>query len=224
MKIEIWSDVICPFCYIGKAQLETALAQVGADATIEHRAFRLSPEEAVTPVTTMLARKYGMSPTQVEASQRNVTAMAAQAGLEFHLESTMSGDTTAAHRLLLLAADKGVQPELLARLYRAYFTEGGNIFDAGTLLDLAAASGLEREEAERALSSAEMTARVAADQRTAQTFGVQGVPFVVIDRKIAVSGAQGVPNFVQALKAAMAQTDTPPPKTDGDSCAVDGCA
>jgi predicted DsbA family dithiol-disulfide isomerase len=222
MKIEIWSDVICPFCYIGKAQLEAALAQTGVEAEIEHRAFRLSPGEVVAPVEAVLARKYGMTPAQVEASQRNVEAMAAQAGLEFHLGGTFSGDTTAAHKLLLLAADKGVQAELLDRLYRAYFTERGNIFDIDKLLGFAVEAGLDRAEADAALDSFTLEARVAADQRTAQNFGVRGVPFVIIDRKIGVSGAQGTPAFIQALQAAIA--DAPGPETlGGDACDVNGC-
>lgn len=221
MKIEIWSDVICPFCYIGKAQLEAALAEIGAEADIEHRAFRLSPDEAVAPVEAVLARKYGMAPAQVEASQRNVEAMAAQAGLEFHLGGTFSGDTTDAHKLLLLAADKGVQATLLDRLYRAYFTERHNIFDRDILLGFAEEAGLDRADAEAALDSFALEARVVADQRTAQGFGVNGVPFVVIDRKFGVSGAQGMPAFIQALQAAIA--DAPKPEiADGDACGVDG--
>lgn len=221
MKIEIWSDVICPFCYIGKAQLEAALAQLGADAEIEHRAFRLSPGESVAPVEAVLARKYGRTPQQIQEMQRGVEAMAAQAGLEFHLGGTFSGDTTDAHKLLLLAADKGAQTALLNRLYRAYFTEQRNIFDRDTLLGFAEEAGLDRAEAESALESPVLAARVAADQRTAQGFGVNGVPFVVIDRKIGVSGAQGTPAFVQALQAAVA--DAPRPvASDGDACGVDG--
>ncbi|HVZ29508.1 MAG TPA: DsbA family oxidoreductase [Asticcacaulis sp.] len=220
MKIEIWSDVICPFCYIGKAQLEAALAELDVDTDIEHRAFRLSPGEPVAPVEAVLARKYGMAPAQVQASQRNVEAMAAQAGLEFHLGGTFSGDTTDAHKLLLLAADKGMQAALLNRLYHAYFTEQRNIFDHDILLGYAEEVGLNRTEAAAALDSAELAARVAADQRTAENFGVRGVPFVVIDRKIGVSGAQGTPAFLQALEAAIA--DAPKPVIDGDTCGVDG--
>jgi predicted DsbA family dithiol-disulfide isomerase len=221
MKIEIWSDVICPFCYIGKAQLEAALAQLGTDAEIEHRAFRLSPNEPVAPVEAVLARKYGRTPQQIQEMQRGVEATAAQAGLEFHLGGIFSGDTTDAHKLLLLAADKGAQTALLKRLYRAYFTEQRNIFDRDTLLGFAEDAGLDRAEAEAALDSPVLAARVAADQRTAQGFGVTGVPFVVIDRKIGVSGAQGTPAFLQALQAAIA--DAPKPVTsDGDACGVDG--
>ncbi len=221
MKIEIWSDVICPFCYIGKTQLEAALAEVSADATIEHRAYRLMPGDSVKPVEEMFATRYGQSPDQAQASLRNVESMAAQSGLDFHLTGTKTGDTTDAHRLLLLAGDRGLQAQALDGLYRAYFTDTRDVFDRSVLLDIAAEAGLDRAETLAALDSAEMRARVEADQRTAQTFGVRGVPFVVIDRKIAVSGAQGTENFVKALQAAIAQA--PAPETDGDACSVDGC-
>lgn len=222
MHIEIWSDVICPFCYIGKTQLEAALKEAGADATIEHRAFRLSPGEATGPTVDMLAKKYGQTPQQAEANMRGVEGAAAREGLRFNLAGTLSGDTLDAHKLLILACDKGVQPQVLDRFYRAYFSETRNIFDRASLLDLAAEAGLDRAEAEAALASPELASRVAADQRTAQTFGVRGVPFVVIDRKFAVSGAQGTANFVKALEAALA--DAPKPvETSGAACDINGC-
>jgi len=222
MHIEIWSDVICPFCYIGKTQLEAALAEVGAQATIEHKAFRLMPGDPVSTVEDMFARKYGQTPEQAQASKRNVEGTAAQAGLEFHITGTKVGDTTDAHKLLILAGDKGVQLPLLNRLYRAYFTETRDIFKRETLLELAVETGLDRQEAEAALDSAELKARVEADQRTAQNFNVRGVPFVVIDRKIAVSGAQGRPYFVGALRSAIANQPAQR-KPAGGVCDVDGC-
>jgi predicted DsbA family dithiol-disulfide isomerase len=218
MKIEIWSDVICPFCYIGKTQLEAALAETGLEAEIEHRAFRLMPGEAPYPIEEMFARRYGQSPEQAVASMRNVETMAAGQGLEFHIPGTKAGDTTDAHKLLILAGDRGVQIELLNALYKAYFTDNRDVFDRGVLLAIAEEAGLDRVDAEKALASEELKARVAADQRTAETFGVRGVPFVVIDRKIAVSGAQGTANFIKALKTA-----EPTPATDGDACGIEGC-
>lgn len=222
MHIEIWSDVICPFCYIGKTQLEAALNEAGVDAQIEHRAFRLMPGDAVAPVEEMFAKKYGQTPQQAEATMRNVEATAANEGLEFHIAGTLTGDTLDAHKLLILAGDKGVQPQVLNRLYRAYFTETRNVFDRASLLDLATEAGLDRAEAASALDSAELAARVAADQRTAQTFGVRGVPFVVIDRKFAVSGAQGKGNFIKALQAAIAEAPVAV-GDDGAACDINGC-
>ena len=222
MHIEIWSDVICPFCYIGKTQLEAALKEAGVAAQIEHRAFRLMPGDAVAPVEEMFAKKYGQTPQQAVSTMRNVEANAAGEGLEFHIAGTLTGDTLDAHKLLILAGDKGVQPQLLDRLYRAYFTETQNVFNRLTLLDLAVEAGLDRNDAAAALDSAELAARVAADQRTAQTFGVRGVPFVVIDRKFAVSGAQGKDNFVKALQAATAEAPVVV-GNDGAACDINGC-
>jgi predicted DsbA family dithiol-disulfide isomerase len=222
MHIEIWSDVICPFCYIGKTQLEAALKDMGVTAQIEHRAYRLMPGETTAPVEDMFAKKYGQSLQQAQASMRNVEATAASEGLEFHIAGTLTGDTLDAHKLLMLAGDKGLQPQMLSRLYRAYFTETRNVFDRDVLLDLAAEAGLDRTDASHALDSAELAARVAADQRTAQTFGVRGVPFVVIDRKFAVSGAQGKANFVKALQAAIAETPVVA-DSEGAACDINGC-
>lgn len=218
MKIEIWSDVICPFCYIGKTQLEAALAETGLSAEIEHRAFRLMPGETPYPIEEMFARRYGQSPEQARASMASVEAMAAAQGLEFHIPGTKAGDTTDAHKLLILAGDHGVQPQLLNALYKAYFTDSRDVFDRDVLVTIAQEVGLDRAEAEKALTSEELKARVAADQRTAATFNVRGVPFVVIDRKVAVSGAQGTANFVKALLTA-----APAPATDGPACATNGC-
>jgi predicted DsbA family dithiol-disulfide isomerase len=222
MNIEIWSDVICPFCYIGKTHLETALADFPGkeNVTVHHRAFRLMPGEAPTPVEQMLARRYGQSPAQVQASLRNVEGTAAQAGLEFHLEGTWGGDTTDAHVLLALAADKGLEADLLDRLYRAYFTETKSVFDRQSLMALGEEVGLMPDEMQGALDLPDLRARVAADQRQAQMMQVRGVPFVLIDGTFAVSGAQPQA-FRQALDAALKAT---PIVAEGDVCGPDGCA
>lgn len=222
MNIEIWSDVICPFCYIGKTHLKTALARLpeGADVSVHHRAFRLMPGETPAPVEEMFARKYGQSPAQAQASMRNVEAMAAQAGLEFHIPGTFTGDTTDAHVLLALASDKGLEADLLNRLYRAYFTETRNIFDRRTLMAVAEEVGMVPDEMQAALESAELKARVLADQRQAEMMRVRGVPFVLIDGQIAISGAQPPQVFAQALDAAARAA---PVIAEGDACGIDGC-
>ena len=222
MKIEIWSDVICPFCYIGKANLEQALAQTGAEADIVHRAFRLSPGEPVTPTDQMLQRKYGMNAQQVNANLAQVTATAADAGLEFHLTGTLAGDTADAHRLIALAAGKGKQAEAVTALYRAYFTDGRNIFDRATLHAIGAGLGLTAADIDAAFTSSEIDMQIALDQRQAQAIGVRGVPFVVVDGKYAVSGAQPVAAFVQTLQAAAAEA-AKNPVIEGDACGVGGC-
>ena len=222
MKIEIWSDVICPFCYIGKANLEQALAQVGGEADIVHRAFRLSPGEPVVPTDQMLSRKYGMSPQQVTANQAQITATAATAGLEFHLAGTLAGDTTDAHRLIALAVGKGKQAEAVTALYRAYFTDGRNIFDRTVLHEIGAGLGLSAADIDVAFTSSDIDMQIALDQRQAQAIGVRGVPFVVVDGKYAVSGAQPVATFVQTFQAAAVEAAKNPVAAI-DACGIDGC-
>lgn len=222
MKIEIWSDVICPFCYIGKANLEQALAQIGGEADIVHRAFRLSPGEPVIPTDQMLSRKYGLTTQQVTANQASLEARAAEAGLEFHLSGTLAGDTTDAHRLIALAAGKGKQAEAVEHLYRAYFTDGRNIFDRAVLHEIGAEIGLTATDIDAAFTSSEIDMQIALDQRQAQSIGVRGVPFVVVDGKYAVSGAQPVSAFVQTFQAAAAEA-AKNPVIAGDACGIDGC-
>ncbi|CAM3267817.1 DsbA family oxidoreductase [Asticcacaulis taihuensis] len=217
MKIEIWSDVICPFCYIGKAELETALKQWGGEADISHRSFRLSPGQTVIPTDLMLQQKYGMSPQQVSANQAQVTARAAQAGLEFHLDGTLAGDTTDAHRLIALAQGHGKQTEAVDRLYRAYFTDGRNIFDRAVLHEIGAELGLAAADIDAAFTSSDIDMSIALDQRQAQVYGVHGVPFVVVDGKYAVSGAQPVAAFLQTLQAAETEAKKNP-VVEGDAC------
>jgi len=223
MNIEIWSDVICPFCYIGKTNLEKALADFpgAADVTIHHRAFRLMPGDAPYPVEQMFARRYGQSPAQAQASLRNVESVAAQAGLEFHLDGTWCGDTTDAHVLLAQTADKGLEADLLNRLYHAYFTENRSVFDRTSLMALAEEVGLYPDEMQAALESPERRAQVAADQRQAEMMRVRGVPFVLIDGQFAVSGAQPPQVFRQALDAA---AQAAPIAAEGEVCGPDGCA
>jgi predicted DsbA family dithiol-disulfide isomerase len=222
MKIEIWSDVICPFCYIGKANLEQALEQFGGEAQITHRAFRLSPGEPVIPTDQMLSRKYGLTTQQVTANQASLEARAAEAGLEFHLGGTLAGDTTDAHRLIALAAGKGRQAEAVEHLYRAYFTDGRNIFDRAVLHEIGAELGLTSADIDAAFTSSEIDMQIALDQRQAQSIGVRGVPFVVVDGKYAVSGAQPVAAFVQTFQAAAAEA-LKNPVVEGDACGIDGC-
>ncbi|MBW8879834.1 MAG: DsbA family oxidoreductase [Asticcacaulis sp.] len=219
MRIDIWSDVICPFCYIGKANLETALAEAGVQAELVHHAFRLMPGDAPYPVEQMFARRYGQGPAQAAQSLRNVEATAARSGLEFHLDGTLCGDTTDAHKLLALAADKGLQITVLERFYRAYFTENRNVFDREVLMDLGSEAGLDRDDMLAAFASPDLAARVEADQQQAQSLNVRGVPFFVIGNRIAVSGAQPPSAFSEALKF-VAAADAP---QEGQTCGPDSC-
>ncbi|MDI7776103.1 DsbA family oxidoreductase [Asticcacaulis sp. EMRT-3] len=216
MRIDIWSDVVCPFCYIGKASLEQALSEAGVKAEIVHRAFRLQPGEVPQPVDDMLARKYGLTGAAAEAQQQRVTDMAAQFGLDFRLADTLIGDTLDAHKLLVLSAEKGVQDRLLSALYRAYFTDHQNIFDRETLLAIGAEAGLTPDDIQAALTSAEIAARVSDDEALARANGVRGVPFFVIDGQYALSGAQPPAAFADVFRRVQ-------PVAEGRVCGPDNC-
>jgi predicted DsbA family dithiol-disulfide isomerase len=195
MQIEIWSDVVCPWCYLGKRRLETALAGFAGRDEVEvvYRSFELDPgadRATTTPTVELLATKYGMTRQQAEDAQRQMEQRAHQDGLTFAMADLRSGNTRDAHRLLHLAKVRGVQAELAERLHRAYFTESRSVFDPESLADLAVDAGLDRAEAQAVLAGTDYDDAVAEDEALARTFGANGVPFFVIDRKYAVSGAQ----------------------------------
>jgi len=209
MQVEIWSDVVCPWCYLGKRRFEHALAgfEYRDEVEVVYRSFELDP--TIAPGTTqatvdMLARKYGMSLAQAHDAQRQMEQRAAGDGLEFRMDGLRSGNTRDAHRLLHLAKEHGKEPELVERLHRAYFTEQTSVFDAETLADLAVEVGLDRADAEKVLATDAYADAVEADERTARELGATGVPFFVIDRRYGVSGAQPVDVLRQALERAYA--------------------
>jgi len=209
MRVEIWSDVVCPWCYLGKRRFEQALEgfEHRDEVEVVFRSFELDP--TITPGTTeatvdMLARKYGMSLAQAHDAQRQMEQRAAGDGLEFRMDGLRSGNTRDAHRLLHLAKEHGKEPELVERLHRAYFTEQTSVFDADTLADLAVEVGLDRADAEKVLATDAYADAVESDERTARELGASGVPFFVIDRRYGVSGAQPVDVLRQALERAYA--------------------
>src|SRR3981081_693965 len=187
MKIEIWSDVVCPWCYIGKRRFESALAQFSHrdDVEVMWRSFELDPSAPALRTgdnAERLAAKYGMSQQQAIDSQDRLTQMAAQEGLAFRFDLSQSGNTFDAHRLLHLAAEHGLQDDAKERLFRAYFSEGEPIGDAETLVRLVAEVGVPSAEAQAVLASAKYTEEVRADEREATELGINGVPFFVVDR------------------------------------------
>jgi predicted DsbA family dithiol-disulfide isomerase len=211
MQVEIWSDVVCPWCYLGKRQFEQALAGFAhrGEVAVTYRSFELDPAAppgVTTPTVDVLASKYGMSAAQAHDAQRQMEERAAQRGLTFRMDGLRSGSTRDAHRLLHLAKARGRQAELAERLHRAYFTEHGSVFDAASLADLAAAAGLDRAEAQAVLAGDEYAHDVDADEQMARSLGVTGVPFFVIDRRYAVSGAQPPEVLAAALDRAWAET------------------
>jgi predicted DsbA family dithiol-disulfide isomerase len=205
LTVEIWSDIVCPWCYIGKRRFEAALAEFPHDVEYTWRSFELDP--GAPPVrehsaAEHLASKYGMSVEQAEASHAQMTELAAQEGLEYHFDTARGGNSFDAHRLLHLAAAHGKQDEAKERLMRAYFTEGVAIGDREALVALAADIGLDPDQARTVLDGDEYADAVRADELLAQRIGIQGVPFFVLNRRYGVSGAQPAAVLVQALEKA----------------------
>lgn len=195
MKVEIWSDVVCPWCYVGKRNLEAALAEFphADQVEIEWRSFELDPTTPARVELSMdevLERKYGMSPEQASTANAQMTTLAASVGLDYHLDRVQIGNTFDAHRLLHLAAASGVGGALKERLLRAYFTEGRSVSDHGSLAELAAEVGLDPARVSEVLASDDYAADVRADEARAVELGSTGVPFFVLDGRFAVPGAQ----------------------------------
>jgi predicted DsbA family dithiol-disulfide isomerase len=195
VKIEIWSDVVCPWCYVGKRNLEAALAGFPhADRlTVEWRSFELDPTTPRRVDRTMdevLERKYGMSPDEASAANRRMTALAAGVGLEYHLDRVRIGNTFDAHRLIHLAGSVGLAGAMKERLLAAYFTEGRSISDPVELVELAGEVGIDRDRATEVLGGDEFAAEVRADEARATELGCTGVPFIVVDERFAIPGAQ----------------------------------
>ena len=228
MTVEIWSDVVCPFCYIGKRRFEEALQQFNQKENVEivWRSFQLDPDGQPAPGTGLnqyLAERKGISLEEAKRMNDYVTQTAADAGLQFQLEKAIIGNTFNAHRLLHLAKEKAVQNEVKEALLKAYFTEGKNISDQSVLLNIATTAGINTDEANALLNSNEHASDVFADQQRAQQIGVRGVPFFVFNNKYAVSGAQATKVFAEVLqKAGEEEQPVTVLATDNAACAVDG--
>jgi predicted DsbA family dithiol-disulfide isomerase len=207
MAVEVWSDVVCPWCCIGRAHLQKALAEFehGGSVEVTWRSFELDPGApaiATAPLAEQLGRKYGGTPADIEAMFEGVTARAAAVGLDFRFDRAQSGNTVDAHRLLHLARASGQQDELKDRLFTAYFSEGEAIGDPGTLSRLAKEVGLDPVEVDDVLATDRYLDEVRADEAEARALQVTGVPFFVIDRRYAVAGAQPTAVLVGALREA----------------------
>lgn len=207
MKIEVWSDFACPFCYIGKRRLEGALEQFthGDEVEVEFRSFELDPNasrEVDYDVHDMLSKKYGMTREQAISNNANLAEQAGTLGLDYHMDTIKLTNTFDAHRLTHFAAQYGKREEMAERLLKAYFTDSKHLGNQETLADLAAEIGLDRNEALKTLEGASYSEEVRADEEEAGQLGVRGVPFFVIDRKYAVSGAQQSDVFLGAIQKA----------------------
>jgi predicted DsbA family dithiol-disulfide isomerase len=232
MKIEIWSDVMCPFCYIGKRNFETALEQFSNKngIEVEWKSFQLDPslpEVQDSNYTDYLMVSKGLGRPQVEGMLNNVTQMAKGVGLEYDFDRAVMVNSFKAHRVLQLAKMRGLGDAAEERLFRAFFTEGRNIADDDTLLELGKEAGLNETEIRSSLSDERYSDMVRQDIQEARAIGVTGVPFFVFNRKYAVSGAQPPQAFLQTLEKAYAEWREANPEikievTKGQSCSIDG--
>jgi predicted DsbA family dithiol-disulfide isomerase len=202
MLIEVWSDVVCPWCFIGKRRLEKAIAKLptGSKIEVKHRAFQLQPDIKETkPTSIHLSEKYRVSPAQVEAMQANVCSIADGEGLCYNLKDTLSGNTSDAHRLLLWADEKGKQDQLLEEFFSSYFEKSEGLFTQADLIEKVNRVGLDKDEALSILNSDKFLNEIKIDQGIASQLGANGVPFFVIDQKYGISGAQPQEVFDQVL-------------------------
>ncbi|MDR7128362.1 putative DsbA family dithiol-disulfide isomerase [Algoriphagus sp. 4150] len=232
MKIEIWSDVACPFCYIGKRKIEKAIEKFPHkdQVEIEWKSFLLNPDQITQPNRNSeeyLAEAKGWTLEQTKEITANVANMAAQEGLEYHLDKTVVANTKKAHRILHLAKSVGKGDEMKERLLKAYFTDALNIDDDVVLLTLAMEIGLEERAVKEVLDSDKFVNEVDQDIYESRQLGVKGVPFFVLDRKFGISGAQPDGVFEETLAKAWSEYAKANPKLeisegDGEACEIDG--
>jgi predicted DsbA family dithiol-disulfide isomerase len=229
MQVEIWSDIACPWCYVGKRRFEAALEQFEHrdDVQVSWRSFELDPEaprEREGERATHLADKYGTSVEQAREMERQMTEAAAAEGLDFRFDIARSGVTFDAHRILHLAEAHGLQDDMKERLLHAYFSEGELMGDHETLVRLATEVGLPEAEVRETLAGDRYAAEVRADERTAGQFGISAVPTFVIDRSIGASGAHPPEALLDLLRQGWcARPRAPTVAAGGESCGVDGC-
>jgi predicted DsbA family dithiol-disulfide isomerase len=231
MKVEIWSDVVCPFCYIGKRKFENALAQFGprGEVQVEWKSFQLTPDFVPTPgesIHASLAKKKGVPEAEGRRMNDYMTQAAKEVGLDYQFDKAIPANTFLAHQLIHFAAHNGQQGAMKERLFAAYYLEGQNLNDVDTLVKLAAEIDLDADAARQALVAGTYANEVRRDEYEAQQIGVRGVPFFVFDDKYAVSGAQPSEVFAEVLDKVWEEAH---PRTqpvllnDGPACGPDGC-
>lgn len=210
IKVDIWSDVQCPWCYIGKRKFEAGAAAYGGAVEVEYHSFELAPDTPVdfdgSPVDYLSQRK-GMPVEQVTRMLTNVTGIAASVGLDFDYDHVHQTNTVKAHELIHFAKAQGRQLDMKERLLKAYFVDGRHVGRIEDLADLAAEIGLDRDEVVRVLTDETYLAEVKADVAQAATYGIQGVPFFVIDGTYGVSGAQDATTFANVLERARTERE-----------------
>ena len=227
MRVDIWSDVVCPFCYIGKKRLEHVAEQAGIELDIHWHSFELDPNAPVkhdTSNTERLAQKYGRSYAEMEEMERNVAAMAAVEGIDFQWQKANSGNSFNAHRIIHLAQSKGLGNEAEEAFFHAYMTEGLAIGEREVVEEIASRIGLDHAEVEYVLDSDELADFVRHDEKIArEQLNVTGVPFFIFDQKLALSGAQPREIFLQALQQAQSAVTQEIEQTDAAQCHDDQC-
>lgn len=232
MKVEIWSDVVCPFCYIGKRKFEAALSEFKESSNLEitWKSFQLSPDTRTDPgknIHQYLAEHKRISLEQAKSLNNQVTNMAKQVGLVFNFDQAIPVNTFNAHRFLHLAKQHGLQEEAEEKLFKAYFTDGKNTDDLQTLMLIGNEIGLDPADVKQVLESNQYTDEVRQDVADAHKLGIRGVPFFLVDRKYAVSGAQDSKVFLETLEKAFIVWRKENPQStfeiaEGDFCSPDG--
>jgi predicted DsbA family dithiol-disulfide isomerase len=231
MEVEIWSDINCPWCYIGKRRFEAALAQFdhADEVNVTWRSFELDPSAPADiggNSAKMLAEKYGVTAERAQEMEAHVTEVAAGDGLEYNLEISRLGNTFDGHRLVHLAGRHGLQDAMKERLLRARFTDGLLVSDPEVLIACAVEVGLDADEVRQALAGDSYSDEVRADEQLAHQFGISGVPMFVVDRAVGASGAQPPELLLQLLEQGWEQRptiDVVAGQGEGEACGVDGC-
>jgi predicted DsbA family dithiol-disulfide isomerase len=228
MQVEVWSDVVCPWCFIGKRRLETALSRFAHADSVEvvWRSFQLDPsvpEGSTHPTLPALAAKFGRSVEEMREQLTHVEGIAAEDGLQYDLAAGVSGNTLLAHQLLHLANERGLGAEVNERLLHAHFEEQRSVFDVDALVELGAEAGLDAEEARAALTDRRYLPAVAEDIATARALGATGVPFFVVDRTYGAAGAQPADVLLQLLERAWADSHPLLTVPAADGCTDDSC-
>ncbi|WP_038344689.1 DsbA family protein [Acinetobacter sp. A47] len=227
MRVDIWSDVVCPFCYIGKKRLEHVAEEAGIELEIHWHSFELDPDAPArhdTSNTERLAKKYGRSYAEMEEMERNVAAMAATEGIDFQWQKANSGNSFNAHRIIHLAQSKGLGNEAKEAFFHAYMTEGLPIGEREVVEEIASRIGLDNAEVEYVLDSDELADFVRHDEKIArEQLKVTGVPFFVFDQKLALSGAQPREIFLQALQQAQTASAGQIEQEDAAQCNDEQC-
>ncbi|MCA0971527.1 DsbA family oxidoreductase [Halobacillus litoralis] len=233
MKIEVWSDFVCPFCYIGKARLEDALEAIPEKDQVDmvFKSFELDPnaeQGTGQNIHEKLAAKYGRSMEEAKGMTASMTQQAELEGLDFRFDQMVPTNTFDAHRVAKFAESKGNGLKTAQRFFQAVFTDGNDVGDHDTLIRLAKESGLDEEEVREVLNGDAFTEQVRAEENEGRELGVQGVPFFVINRKYAVSGAQPKETFTQALQKAFEEEKAAPQfetfsTNQGEACTDETC-